>query len=264
VSSLTPQESCAGRRLHDDALAGAENMARDEALLMERKAPTLRFYSWLRPTVSLGYFQAAADLPLEDLRTQGFDIVRRSTGGKAILHQHELTYSLCLPESGAMAGGPESAMTNIHQALATELERQGRAAGAKDESGGTSGENQAGGTISMRADSILLSDSSGSAWCFEDSSPLDLILEDRKLLGSAARRKNGWVLFHGSLVLQRPDANPGIAELGFTPNTDGLTTALGDALNYRFEDGLWSPSELEQAALIRQSKYADESFTLMR
>ena len=255
MSSITPQQPSAGRRLFDDALAGAENMARDEALLIERKVPTLRFYSWLRPTLSLGYFQAAADLPLEEIRAQGFDIVRRSTGGKAILHQHELTYSLCLPETGAMAGGPALAMTNIHQALAAELERQGHAAGDQ---------NQAGGAISVRADSIVLSDSSGSAWCFEDSSPLDLILEKRKLLGSAARRKNGWVLFHGSLVLQRPKVNPNIAELGFTPDTDGLSTALGDALNYRFEDGLWSSPELEQAAMIRQGKYAAETFTLMR
>lgn len=255
MNSATPQQPRVGRRLDDAPLAGAENMARDEALLIERRVPTLRFYAWLRPTLSLGYFQAAADLPLDEIRAQGFDIVRRSTGGKAILHQHELTYSLCLPETGAMSGGPESAMTNIHQALAAELERQGRAA---------SDRNQAGGAIAMRTDSILLSDSRGSAWCFEDSSPLDLILAQRKLLGSAARRKNGWVLFHGSLVLQRPDVNPGIAELGFTPEPDGLAAALGDALNYRFEDGLWSPSELEQATQIRQSKFATESFTLMR
>ncbi|MCP4093778.1 MAG: hypothetical protein GY747_10055 [Planctomycetes bacterium] len=256
-----PQQPNKGRRLHDDALAGADNMARDEALLTERKVPTLRFYSWLRPTLSLGYFQTADDLPLEQMRAQGFDIVRRSTGGKAILHQHELTYSLCVPETGAIQGGPAAAMSAIHEALASELVRQTGEVGTL---GTAAGSKRADNNISMRADSTLLSDNSGSAWCFEDSSPLDLILEQRKLLGSAARRKNGWVLFHGSLVLQRPEANPGIAELGFQPNLEGLTTALGHALNYRFEDGLWSPEELQQAERIRQEKYARESFTLMR
>jgi lipoate-protein ligase A len=246
VNPTAPRSASKGRRLHDDALAGADNMARDEALLIERKLPTLRFYSWARPTLSLGYFQAARDLPLKEIRAQGIDVVRRSTGGKAILHQHELTYSLCVPEVGAMQGGPAQAMSTIHQALAAELE------------------HQHGGTIRERGQSTLDSDHIGSAWCFEDSSPLDLVLEHRKLLGSAARRMDGWVLFHGSLVLQRPDLNPDIAELGFAPDLDGLTKALGGVLNYRFEDGLWSPSELRQAECVRQSKYATEDFTLKR
>ena len=57
-----------GRRLDDPPLPGAENMARDEALLATRCIPTLRFYRWEQPTVSLGYFQAAADLPLDHAR----------------------------------------------------------------------------------------------------------------------------------------------------------------------------------------------------
>lgn len=247
-----PQKPSAGRRLNDDALPGAENMARDEALLELRESPTLRFYRWLRPTLSLGYFQAAADLPLEDLRERGFDVVRRSTGGKAILHQHELTYSLCLPETGVMSGGPAAAMTAIHVALGAELERQaGQAIAMRD--GARPQEPQS-----------LLSDSPGSAWCFEDSSPLDLILDQRKLLGSAARRKHGWVLFHGSLVIQRPDSNPGIAELGFEPDQDALTAALGKALGYEFQNADWSLEERKASARIEQQKYAAESFTMMR
>lgn len=236
----------AGRRLNDGALAGAENMARDEALLTLREAPTLRFYSWLRPTLSLGYFQSAADLPIEDLRGRGFDVVRRSTGGKAILHQFELTYSLCLPETGAMAGGPAAAMTTIHEALAKELQRQ------------------AGEDVGLRQQLPLLSDKPGSAWCFEDSSPLDLVLQQRKLLGSAARRRDGWVLFHGSLVLSHPEANPGIAALGFEPDQDGLCMALGEALGYDFREGSWSAAELAAATEIQGAKYGAESFTLMR
>lgn len=225
-------------------------MARDEALLELRVSPTLRFYRWLRPTLSLGYFQAASELPLDDLRAQGFDIVRRSTGGKAISHQHELTYSLCLPESGALRGGPAAAMAAIHVALGAELQRQaGQAIGMRD---------------GVPQPQPLLSDCPGSAWCFEDSSPLDLILNQRKLLGSAARRKRGWVLFHGSLVVQKPDSNPDIAELGFEPDQNALTTALGAALGYDFQDGMWSQEERQASAVIAADKYADESFTMMR
>lgn len=275
MSDSAPQKPNAGRRLNDDALPGAENMARDEALLELRESPTLRFYRWLRPTLSLGYFQAAADLPLNDLRERGFDIVRRSTGGKAILHQHELTYSLCLPETGALSGGPAAAMTAIHVALGAELERQaGQVIEMRD---GLPGAGDSAPAV-MKASNLaaqtaapprhkphpLLSDSPGSAWCFEDSSPLDLILNQRKLLGSAARRKHGWVLFHGSLVIQRPDSNPGIAELGFEPDRDALTAALGKALGYEFQNADWSLEERKASARIEQEKYAAESFTMMR
>ena len=258
MSLATPQTPTLGRRLQDGALSGAENMARDAALLELREAPTLRFYRWQRPTLSLGYFQAASALPIKDFRLRGYEIVRRSTGGKAILHQHELTYSLCLPESGSLRGGPAAAMTMIHLAIRAELECQtGLAISLRDGNPRSLAEKSG-------AHTPLRSDRSGSAWCFEDSSPLDLILAQRKLLGSAARRQRGWILFHGSLVIQRPETNPGVAALGLEPNLDALAAALGRALGYVFHDGNWSPQELQAAALIRTKKYACESFTQMR
>lgn len=201
-------------------------MARDEALLATREVPTLRFYRWAKPTLSLGYFQAADALPLDRYRAEGIDVLRRDTGGKAILHDRELTYSLCAPESGALAGGPAQAMQAIHAALAAELTRQTQE------------------SIHIRAESSLLSDRPGSAWCFEDSSALDLTLQGRKLLGSAARRRAGWVLFHGSLVLEAPPQTAEIAALGQEPDRDGLANALGRCLGYEFTPGRWSGNEL--------------------
>ncbi len=233
------------RRLDDGALAGADNMARDEALLVLRLAPTLRFYRWARPTLSLGHFQAAADLPLAAVAARGGEVVRRPTGGKAILHEHELTYALCAPEQGALAGGPAAAMRAIHDALAAELGRQ------------------AGAPVSLRGAPRLLSDAPGSAWCFEDSSPLDLAIGGRKLLGSAARRRGGWILFHGSLVLARPRENPGIGALGREPDRTALAQALGAALGLDFAPGEWRAEELAAAARIRR-KYADPGHTLAR
>jgi lipoate-protein ligase A len=252
VNGTLPRRTTVGRLLQDGARPGAENMARDEALLELQRIPTLRFYRWTRPTLSLGYFQAAAQLPLQQLRESGCDIVRRSTGGKAILHQSELTYALCLPESGALGGGPAAAMGVIHAALAAELQRQATDHGATAT------------VIEPRAATRLLSDRPDSAWCFEDSSPLDLVLERRKLVGSAARRRQGWVLFHGSLVVQRPRTNPGIAELGFEPDAEALGLAFGSALGYDFQPGAWSAEELAAAAAIATDKFGDDEFTSRR
>lgn len=233
------------RRLDDPALPGAVNMARDEALLATRTTPTLRFYRWARPTLSLGYFQSASDLPLESLREQGIDLVRRETGGKAILHDRELTYSLCAPESGALAGGPGAAMQAVHEALAPELSRQAARA------------------IELRHASSLLSDRDGSAWCFEESSALDLVIDGRKLLGSAARRRAGWVLFHGSLVVEAPSSTPDIGSIGFDPDLDALARALGNALGYAFTPGAWTEAEQRCAEQVA-GRHADPTFLQKR
>ncbi len=235
-----------GRCLLDHPQDGALNMGLDEALLRCRKLPTLRFYRWKKPTLSLGYFQTTKDLPLAEIQKRGYDLVRRSTGGKAILHQDELTYSLCAPEHGALAGGPAQAMKTIHQALAAALARQAKQA------------------IELRQSQTLLSDQTGSAWCFEDSSPLDITMGARKLLGSAARRQAGWILFHGSLVLTQPSLTPHIAALGFEPDCAALTAALGQALNLVFTAGSWSAEEFALGEKIAQEKYASHEFTWKR
>ncbi len=215
-------------------------MARDEALLACRSCPTLRLYRWARPTLSLGWFQEARDLPLDAVRARGGEVVRRPTGGKAILHEEELTWALCAPESGALAGGPARAMARLHEALAPLLAEA------------------AGRPVRLRGEARLLSDRPGSPWCFEDSSPLDLVLDRRKLLGSAARRRRGWLLFHGSLVLRPPRETPGIAGLGAEPPRAAFAEVLGRALGLVFEPGGWLPAEQRQAAGLRAAHEAEE------
>jgi len=241
-----PPSGLRGRFLDDPALAGAENMARDEALLECRIAPTLRFYSWAKPTLSLGYFQKAADLPLDAVRARGGEVVRRMTGGKAILHEHELTYSLCMPESGALAGGPAAAMEAIHRAIAGVLSQQANS------------------EVTLRDDALLTSDQAGSAWCFEDSSPLDLVLGGAKLLGSAARRRKGWVLFHGSLVLRVPIETPRIGALGGHPDLPKLKNAFSQGLGLVFAPAVWSSAEMEMAAAFRKSRYECAEYLHLR
>ena len=200
-------------------------MALDEALLEHRLIPTLRFYTWKQPTISLGRFQNQAVAERLRRLAPGCEMVERRTGGKAILHDQELTYALCAPETGALVGGPAKAMLAIHSALAAELNRQ------------------TGLDICLRGRDSASSDVTDSLWCFEDSSPYDLMLKGEKLLGSAARRTAGWVLFHGSLVIHPPQQTPHIAGLGQTPNQVALADALGQALDLDFQPGPWQALE---------------------
>jgi lipoate-protein ligase A len=144
-----------------------------------------------------------------------------------------------------MAGGPAAAMQAIHAALASELTRQAQVA------------------VSIRSDAAMLSDRPGSAWCFEDSSPLDLSMQGRKLLGSAARRRAGWVLFHGSLVLEAPAKTAEIAAWGREPDCDGLAEALGRCLGYQFAMGRWSNDELAAADRV-DARHASLEFVTRR
>ena len=93
----------AWRLLLDPPAAGAWNMAVDEVLLNGTAAgisrPTLRFYQWMPPCLSLGYFQDFSVVNLDGCRALGVEVVRRPTGGRAILHDRELTYSVALPAS---------------------------------------------------------------------------------------------------------------------------------------------------------------------
>jgi lipoate-protein ligase A len=97
------------RLLNDPPLPGPRNMARDEALLRAVGAgetpPVLRLYAWSPPTLSLGFGQRAADADRARLAERGWGLVRRLTGGRAILHTDELTYCIVLPADHALAQG---------------------------------------------------------------------------------------------------------------------------------------------------------------
>ena len=97
------------RLLNTGALSGALNMAIDQALLklhvLGLSPPTLRFYQWQPPAISIGYFQQPQTINLSLCSSLGIDVVRRPTGGRAVLHQNELTYSLI---AGTKEGIPSS------------------------------------------------------------------------------------------------------------------------------------------------------------
>ncbi len=169
-----------------------ENMAIDEAIFRENQrtdsTPTLRFYSWSPPSVSLGYFQAARkEVNVEACRTYSVDIVRRPTGGKAVLHENDLTYAVIASEHNPLFP-PDILGTYkvISDCIAGGLAELGIEAEMED-----SGR-------SYQDDSL-------KAACFSSPSRYELLAKRKKICGSAQLRSKGIFLQHGSILL---DFNP--------------------------------------------------------
>ena len=165
---------------------GAWNMALDEAIMEAVSAsiapPTLRFYRWEPPCISLGKRQPISGIALERCRADGVDLVRRATGGLAILHTDELTYSLVThPEDPRVEGAILDSYRKLSQGLVAGLRRLGVQA-------------------EMRPVSAAGSPNASAA-CFEAPSAYELIACGRKLMGSAQTRPHGRLLQHGSLPL---------------------------------------------------------------
>lgn len=228
-------------------------MAVDGALLALGEAPTLRIYGWQPHAVSLGYFQRIADfgdLPAET------PIVRRSTGGGAIHHGDEITFSLAL--SAALL--PTDIATSyelLHDGIIRALARIGV----------TSERATIGKAAAARPD---------SRWCFADPVRNDLITTTGKLLGSAQRRTNAAaprVLHHGSLVLQRPSLTPFVAavadqieitEAVYASLREALIDELAKVLNLQPRQGQRSAAEDAMAMQLRDQQFGNAEFLRRR
>ncbi len=209
------------------AWSGALNMAADEWLLeraVHDHVATLRFYTWGTPTVSLGHFQAGrvqgetrpdAERGFEGVPQCFLELpwVRRLSGGGAILHHHELTYSCALPSGHPLAREPRDLYGVVHAALVDFLKGVGVDAGLRG-----------------RGDS----ERDGNFLCFSRGDPQDIVVGPHKVVGSAQRRRKGAVLQHGSLLLERsrfaPEF-PGIRDLGAPDlSLEGTLQVLSDRL----------------------------------
>lgn len=168
------------------AATGTINMAVDEAMLLElaagRVPPTIRFYRWWPAAVSIGYFQdLEKELDLDACRQTGVDWVRRLTGGRAILHDAELTYSIVANQDDpAVSGTIVESYLKISRGILEALQSMGVPAEmvARPAKGGH-----------------------GTAACFDAPSWYEIVVDGRKLVGSAQVRKHGVLLQHGSLPL---------------------------------------------------------------
>ncbi len=240
------------RVIQDPALAGPVNMARDEALLAQVgegvAPPTLRLYQWDPPTISLGYFQHYAEYESLPPPAGELAVVRRQTGGGAILHDLELTYSLALPlDHPLLAKGPNNLYEVAHDAIITSLAELGiesSRGGVTDDSGAAK----------------------GPFFCFARRHCYDVLIGQDKFVGSAQRRTKTAVLQHGSIILgnryaQQPTAK---ADVEYTETVETLRRALPATLAGKtgtsFEPGVWQPTEL-QAAEPFIDKYAGDEWT---
>jgi len=182
--------------IEPEAKSGAWNMAVDAWLLdraLHAEQTAARLYRWNVPTVSLGHFQKLDDPAVTD-RFQALPRVRRLSGGGAILHDRELTYSLAVPASHPLAADPTGLYSVVHERIIAVLAELGIAARMRGEA--------------FSGPEPFL--------CFGRGDPRDIVLGPHKILGSAQRRRRGAILQHGALLLERsPDAPefPGLADL---------------------------------------------------
>ena len=168
--------------------SGAMNMAIDEALLEAvcegLSAPTLRLYRWEPACLSVGYAQSIGQVDRARLHRHGWDLVRRPTGGRAILHVDELTYSVVAPASHeVVAGGVLPSYQRLSTALCAALLRMGL-------------------RVETHPASSLGDAARANPVCFEVPSAYELTVDGKKLVGSAQVRRRAGVLQHGSLPLR--------------------------------------------------------------
>jgi lipoate-protein ligase A len=173
------------RLILDGPVEGAMNMALDRTVLRDVAAgegcPTLRLYSWEVPTVTLGRFQSLEQVDMDVAARRGFDIVRRPTGGRGVLHDDELTYSVAARAADGIPRGVAASYRHLCTALAEAYRRLGVEA-----------------ELTARARGER-----GAGACYLHATAADLSLGAAKLSGSAQVWHGDAVLQHGSFVLSR-------------------------------------------------------------
>ncbi len=255
---------------------GAWNMALDESILEHvhrgEAIPTLRLYAWTPACLSLGHAQPFADVDVARLRAHGWDVVRRLTGGRAILHTDELTYSVTAPADEPRVAG-------------TVLESYNRLAGALMRA-----VHDLGLPVEMKEHSNRSLTPMLNPVCFEVPSTYEITVRGKKLIGSAQARKKEHMLQHDSLPLHgdltricqvlvfvdeaaREQAAVRLLERATTVESvlgrvvdcetavQAFVRAFENELGLTFEEGEVSASEQARAEELVREKYAHPSWT---
>jgi len=176
------------RFINSGKLKPYENMAMDEAILFgiinKNTPPTIRLYDWDPPTVSFGYHQKINEhiLP-EKVKEYGFGLVRRPTGGRAVLHYDEVTYAVISRTDGILAGSVLESYQKIGEVLLATLHEIG---------------------IDATMQNSMPSGQEQRTWvnpCFTSASKYEINYKGKKIIGSAQIRKGNALLQHGSILL---------------------------------------------------------------
>lgn len=265
------------RLIYDKPRRGAENMAMDDAIITAvgegNAMPTLRLYAWEPMCLSLGYGQRVREVDEGGLAAHGWDMVRRPTGGRAILHGDEMTYSVSLPIDHELAHGDVvESYRRISLALMEALQRLGLTPRSERQ------ENQ----VKQKG-----------PVCFEVPSHYEITASGRKLIGSAQVRRKTAILQHGSLPLhgdvgricealvyeatdKRSEAKQMVRERATTLTSvmgktltwqtvaDAVAQGFTDAFGIRFERGELSDYEWGLTDTLLQSTYRNDEWTRKR
>jgi len=265
------------RLINSGFQTGAMNMALDEALLHAvangTSSPVLRFYRWQPATVTLGYAQSAStDIDLDVCHQAGLDVVRRSTGGRAVLHDNEVTYSVIAPSVSGLFG---NSVLNSYRVISEILQRALQQLGlsAKLVPG-----RPRGGQLNAT-----------KAVCFSTPSQYELVIDDRKVAGSAQKRHGQAFLQHGSIPLEldldllgrvlKTDINTETAGsldkvgwlnmwakqvLAVTEVEACIVGEFSKAISAPLRDSAPTADELNKAERFRQEKYAHTDWNMRR
>lgn len=244
--TILPSESDAmtGRLIVDGPQQGAWNMAVDEALMQtaaEFGKPTLRFYQWSEPTVSLGYFQKYEDRQAH-VESLNAALVRRNSGGGAIVHDQELTYSLTVPLTHPLGEKHCAIYKLMHDILIETLSGLGISADLNEE------------PVAELESNFL---------CFQRRANNDVLFQGNKICGSAQRKRHQAISQHGSFILRTSDFAPQIAgmielsrkSVEIDVIIEAWTKGLEKKTGIFFEQDTLSDFELNQGREIEKGKF---------
>lgn len=264
------------RLIHTPPSTGAWNMAVDEAILEHiyrgESKPTLRLYAWTPPCLSLGNAQPFKDVDVDRLKLHGWEVVRRVTGGRAILHTDELTYSVTGSEhEEILSGGVLESYNRLSKALLYAVQSLSLPVQVQE------GKNT---PASQNLNPV----------CFEVPSSYEITVDGKKLIGSAQARKKEGVLQHGSLPLTgdltricdalvfenesaRQEAKDRLLarattvesalgiEISWENTAQALVEGFEAELGIQFESAELSQSEIQRADELIKEKYAHVAWT---
>ncbi len=227
---------------------GPTNMACDEVLLESATegVASLRFYGWSEATISLGYFQSCRS-HLDDPLLADLPFVRRPSGGDALVHDQEVTYCLTLPR------GKEWQSPHIWQGMHVVIAKALASLGANVESHPSRDSSAFEGPL-----------------CFHHFAQGDLLMQAKKVVGSAQRKRRGAIMQHGGILLSQSrytPSLPGICELsGRQISSEELINAITHVLDetWRLEQTAWTSEERSKIQSLRESKYATSNWNCKR
>ncbi len=251
-----------GRLIIEGKQRGALNMSIDAVLFKSARQgtdflPVLRFYEWASPTLSLGFSQDLTDIDLATCTESGVEIVRRPTGGRAVFHEEELTYSLLLPKTHFISN--ESLLESykvISEGFIDGFNELGVEAKLSPGTGGTY----------------------KNPSCFASATRYEVTIDDKKVIGSAQRRAKGAMLQQGSILLNdnylkiydivSPDKRvselksisleaAGYNSIDRCRLIRAFTEALAERLEIDFQASSWTPDEADQFTdLVTRGRYS--------